>query len=69
MDKNRKICAPPPQNLKVEDIIKHPEFNANRGTNDIALLRVSRMDFSSSNYLYLNNSVFLYYLISRKCQC
>ncbi|XP_044263813.1 melanization protease 1-like isoform X2 [Tribolium madens] len=38
---NERFCAPPFQDLQIEKIIPHPQFNKKFLTNDIALLRVA----------------------------
>lgn len=43
-----KVCAPPFQDLAIEDVLPHPQFNLNTTGNDIALLRLARsVDLSS----------------------
>ncbi|RZC43210.1 uncharacterized protein BDFB_002243, partial [Asbolus verrucosus] len=36
-----KICSPPHQDLAIEEIIPHPDYNSKAYTNDIGLLRVA----------------------------
>ncbi|XP_063880605.1 CLIP domain-containing serine protease HP8-like [Scylla paramamosain] len=43
VDCEKGLCAPPPQNIPVEQIITHPEYESPcKECNDIALLRLSR---------------------------
>ncbi|XP_060521818.1 phenoloxidase-activating factor 3-like [Cylas formicarius] len=42
-------CAPPVQDLDIEEVIPHPSYNAASFTNDIGLLRVSSMNFGVEN--------------------
>uniref|UniRef100_A0A6P7FL11 CLIP domain-containing serine protease n=1 Tax=Diabrotica virgifera virgifera TaxID=50390 RepID=A0A6P7FL11_DIAVI len=51
MDQNgiAKCINDPIQNLAIEEIIPHPEFNPNVIANDIGLLRVSRMNINAEN--------------------
>lgn len=41
-DLGSKICAPPVQDMEVEEIISHPNFNPNTYRDDIALIRLAR---------------------------
>ncbi|KAJ8960290.1 hypothetical protein NQ318_004015 [Aromia moschata] len=42
-------CAPPLQNLAIEEIRPHPQFNVSVISDDIALLKVTRMNLSVEN--------------------
>lgn len=37
-----QVCAPPFQDIAIEDIIPHPQFNVSAIANDIGLLRLAR---------------------------
>ena len=39
-------CAAPVQDLGVEEILPHPEFNITVISNDIALLKVTKMNLN-----------------------
>lgn len=43
-------CAPPPQDIEIEQSIAHKEYNSNNKDNDIALLKLSK-DVSISEYV------------------
>ncbi|XP_058816383.1 uncharacterized protein LOC131679667 [Topomyia yanbarensis] len=46
---NEKECAPPPQDIRVEENIRHPQHSNRWKKNDIALLRLERaVEFSHS---------------------
>lgn len=58
-------CNGPVQDLTIEQVIAHPRFNSSDRTNDIGLLRVSRIDLSVGEYLniLLHSKQFFDYLI------
>ncbi|XP_044265436.1 uncharacterized protein LOC123011851 [Tribolium madens] len=43
------VCAPPYQDLSIEEIIPHPSYDTALHTNDVGLLRVTRMNLSLEN--------------------
>ncbi|XP_064212035.1 uncharacterized protein LOC661559 [Tribolium castaneum] len=43
------VCAPPYQDLAIEEIIPHPSYDTSLHTNDVGLLRVSPMNLSLEN--------------------
>lgn len=46
----RRKCAPPPEDIRVEKVIPHPQYNRRLITNDIALLRMAKaVEFKSKS--------------------
>jgi hypothetical protein len=41
-----EVCAPPVQDLTIEKVTFHPEYDATFHTNDIAVIRVSPINLS-----------------------
>lgn len=40
VDENDEVCNPPVQNINVESIISHPNYNVPKYANDIAIIRL-----------------------------
>lgn len=43
-----KQCAPPYKDVRIEEVIPNEQFDSTTLANDIALLRVSRLDITQS---------------------
>lgn len=47
------VCAAAPQNIDVEEFIKHPKYSVSRFKNDIALVRLAKpATFNKSTYIF-----------------
>lgn len=49
----RRVCAPPPQDIRIEEMVIHPNYRKQKIANDIALIRLSR-SVSLDNRAYVN---------------
>jgi hypothetical protein len=45
-DDGEEVCAPPVQDLTIEKVTFHPEYDPTFHTNDIAVIRVSPINLS-----------------------
>lgn len=54
------ICAPPVQDVAIDDVIIHPDYAPNSYKNDIALIRLSdSANFSYGKFIYHCNTTSL----------
>ncbi|XP_030246494.1 serine protease grass-like, partial [Drosophila navojoa] len=47
--KGKYVCAPPVEDIKIDEIIKHENFSQHTGLNDIALIKLSEKVVRDSN--------------------
>ncbi|KFB52515.1 AGAP009214-PA-like protein [Anopheles sinensis] len=50
-DTREDVCAPPPQDIRIERTIIHEQYSARRKVNDIALLRLARDATKNENVI------------------
>ncbi|XP_053672098.1 phenoloxidase-activating factor 3-like [Anopheles nili] len=48
-DSKGEVCAPPPQDIPIEEVINHPYYSNRRKENDIGLIRLSRKATKNDN--------------------
>lgn len=50
IDENEEVCAPPVQNIDVESIVPHPNYNTPKFSNDIMVIKLKTpADITQSN--------------------
>ena len=56
-DNGEEICSPPVQDLAIEKVIPHARFDSKSILNDIALIRVSKIDLEQGNKSTISSTI------------